>query len=297
MTRQVFIQKLLRWHRTHGRHQLPWRHTKDPYHILVSEIMLQQTQVDRVIPKYRAFLKKFPTLRVLAHSSAASVLSEWQGMGYNRRALYLKRIAEICVREFGGKVPGAYEALRVLPGVGEYTANAVLAFAFKKPVTFSDTNIRRIFSRVYFGKNPSAVPEKRIEAVVKKNGKGGNISSALYHGALMDFGSMVCRTKPLCSVCPMQSMCKAAPTVLLEGPKALEGRIVRNPQSKFEGSDRKIRGEIVDLLRQKKRVHISVIARSALMRQTQPMRMNKILSGLLRDGLIIKKGSMVMLPK
>ena len=352
-----FYKVLLKWYRVHGRHSLPWRHTKDPYHILVSEIMLQQTQVERVIPKYRAFLRRFPTLKKLARASGASVLGAWQGMGYNRRALFLKKCAEMYMREHGGKIPASFEALRKLPGVGDYTARAVLSFAFKKRVALHDTNIRRIFSRIHFGKNPSAVAEKQIVRVITRNLPYHD--TALYHGALMDFGSIVCRPKPLCSICPMQKFCKAAPKVFAEGWQALEGRIVRHPQSKFEGSDRKIRGRIVDFLRCRKNATLQQIvdvipAEGEMQRalhftggidvsnewpaakegiQTPPSpplgkgrnglgdhfagglavssnmkpaqernggvvrnRLQKILRTLLRDGLVIKKGSIYQLP-
>jgi len=284
---------VMRWYRVHGRHALPWRRTKDPYHVMVSEIMLQQTQVDRVIPAYKAFLKRFPTLQKLAGASIGSVLRVWRGMGYNRRALYLNRAAQVCMRKFDGKVPSAYEALRELPGVGEYTANAILAFAFNKPVVFYDTNIRRIFSRVHFGKNPSAVSEKKLARIIARYALPAMRYASVYHGALMDFGSLLCRARPLCSACPMQAFCRAAPKVLLGGPKALEGRLARYPQSKFEGSDREIRGKILDVLRGKKQEAVPMLA----MRLREPKkRMERILRVLLRDGLVLKKGSMVMLP-
>lgn len=317
MSNETFAKNLMRWYRKHGRHHLPWRHTKDPYHILVSEIMLQQTQVERVMPKYRAFLKKFPTLQKLAHASAASVLRTWHGMGYNRRALYLKRIAQICVRDFEGRVPDTYEALRKLPGVGDYTARAVLSFAFGEHIALADTNIRRIFSRVYFGKNPSAVSEKKLAAVVaremphyhttvydseshSKRGKcavESHPNTALYQGALMDLGATVCRAKPLCSVCPLQKICKAAPKVLARGPQALQGRVVRHPQSKFEGSDRQMRGNVVETLRRNAPQPPLTLRGGVGELKIAHQRMKKILNSLLRDGLIMKKGSMFMLPR
>ncbi|MDO8558614.1 MAG: A/G-specific adenine glycosylase [bacterium] len=291
MKKQDFVGKLMAWYRKNGRHTLPWRHTHDPYHILVSEIMLQQTQVGRVVPKYHTFIKQFPTLKKLARASGASVLRAWQGMGFNRRALFLKKCAEACVKEHYGKIPDTYESLHKLSGIGDYTARAVLSFAFKKHVALQDTNIRRIFSRVYFGKNPSAVAEERISSLISRDLP--HHDTALYHGALMDFGSIVCRPKPLCSVCPMQKFCKAAPKVLAQGWQVLEGRVVRHPQSKFEGSDRKIRGRIVDLLREKERTDINMLISGI---QEPKTRVKKILRTLLRDGLITKKGSFYQLP-
>ncbi|MDP3963262.1 MAG: hypothetical protein Q8Q39_02075 [bacterium] len=337
-----FKKKLLQWYRKHGRHTLPWRHTDDPYHILVSEIMLQQTQVDRVIPKYHAFLKRFPTLQKLAKAPASAVLRAWQGMGYNRRALYLKRLAEICVKDHGRRVPDTYEALRALPGIGDYTANAVLSFAFNKPVALYDTNIRRIFSRVFFGKNPSVIEERRIADVIANSlflslpglrhsrhqvgeGRGTKQSlsnkkrlprpeqntsglamtgSAAYHSALMDLGATVCKTQPMCGICPLREICKVGKRNLdPRDLKKLDGRVVRNPQSKFEGSDRQLRGRIIDLLRKEKQASMNTIASFLFLslpgvtpKQSLP-RIESIIQTLLRDGLIIKKGEVYALPK
>src|SRR3989344_5568291 len=142
-------REVLHWY-SHHKRDLPWRNTKDPYHIVVSELMLQQTQVDRVIPKYHAFLKKFPTIRDLARASAATVIDEWAGLGYNRRALYLHQFAQAVVRDFGGKVPEDREQLMSLPGIGPYTSQAIRCFGFGKDVPVVDINIKRIYSRVFF---------------------------------------------------------------------------------------------------------------------------------------------------
>src|SRR5215210_6837684 len=146
---------ILAWYRRTHR-DLPWRHTRDPYHILVSEVMLQQTQVDRVIPKYRAFLQRFPTLADLAVAPAGEVIRAWAGLGYNRRALNLQRTAQAVRDEYGGKFPDTPEALRRLPGVGPYTAGAVACFAFEQDVAFMDTNIRRVIRRVFAGPEDDA---------------------------------------------------------------------------------------------------------------------------------------------
>lgn len=343
----TLIKSLLRWYRRRGRHSLPWRHTNDPYRILVSEIMLQQTQVDRVIPKYRAFLKRFSTLDKLAKTPASAVLRTWQGMGYNRRALYLKRLAEICVTKHGGRVPTTYEALRALPGVGDYTAKAVLAFACNKPVALYDTNIRRIFARVFFCKNPSAVKEKlivrRIESIfyaipVKigiRNKSGTRVKpgmtdkarslaltgSAAYHSALMDLGATVCKTQPLCGICPLQKICKVGRKYIdsrdfkyldaRDTPK-LQGLVVRNPQSKFEGSDRQLRGRVIEHLRKNSAASFSHLMRhsresgnlgiragkiDSRLHGNDRNRLRRILESLLRDGLITKKRSIFMLPR
>src|SRR5947209_3644935 len=140
-----FRRQILDWYDMHRR-DLPWRGDPDPYHVLVSDVMLQQTQVDRVIPKYLAFLARFPTLQTLASASTADVLRAWQGLGYNRRALNLKRTAEAVVREHSGKLPRTVEELEKLPGIGRYTARAVACFAFGVQVAVVDTNVRRVLS-------------------------------------------------------------------------------------------------------------------------------------------------------
>lgn len=285
-------RRLLRWYAVHGRHALPWRKRRDPYRILVSEIMLQQTQVERVLPRYRRFLRRFPTIAKLASVSPAAVLRAWRGLGYNRRALYLKRCAQICLRDHGGRLPGTYAVLRKLPGVGDYTARAVLSFAFGQRIPLYETNIRRIWSRVFFGKNPSAVPEKRIACLVERALPARHARQ--FQWALMDLGSKICRAKPLCSVCPLQQGCKAAPKVLARGYRALEGRVVRHAQSRFAGSDRQLRGKIIDLLRTKKRAMPGEVARRT---KESESRVRKILEALLRDELVAKQGSAYLLPR
>ena len=144
-----FRDTIYRYYRAHKR-QMPWRQTHNPYHILVSEIMLQQTQVERVMGKYGDFLAKFPDFETLARAAWPEVLAEWQGLGYNRRALSLKRLAQAVVENWGGSLPTSLEDLRSLPGIGPATAGALLAFAFGQPVTFIETNIRRVFLHFFF---------------------------------------------------------------------------------------------------------------------------------------------------
>src|SRR5690606_19684362 len=150
MKKDAFSTLVYEHYKTRGRHSLPWRLTRDPYAILVSEIMLQQTQADRVIPKYTSFLKKFPTVESLAGAKQADVLREWKGLGYNRRGLNLKRAAQSLVRDFKGVVPRETSALTSLPGVGPYTASAVQAFAFNIPSIVIETNIRTVYIKHFF---------------------------------------------------------------------------------------------------------------------------------------------------
>ena len=150
--------RLLAWYAAEGRSHLPWRHTRDPYAVLVSEVMLQQTQVDRVLPKYREFLDRFPTLQALAAAPASEAIKAWAGLGYNMRAVRLHEIARQAVAEYGGELPAALDGLLALKGIGRYTAGAVACFAFGLPVATVDTNIRRVLWRVFRGIEPAAWP-------------------------------------------------------------------------------------------------------------------------------------------
>jgi A/G-specific adenine glycosylase len=179
----------MNWYDTFKR-ELPWRGDSDPYHILVSEIMLQQTQVDRVIPKYRAFLQRFPTLQSLADSSVADVLRQWQGLGYNRRALNLKRAAEAAVERFGGVLPGTVEELESLPGIGKYTARAVASFAFNLQVPVVDTNVRRVLSS-FVGRDLSERETWELAQVVLPPDRAAD-----WNQALMDYGALVKKATP-----------------------------------------------------------------------------------------------------
>jgi len=182
------FQKLI-WHnyRKAGR-SFPWRETTDPYRILVSEIMLQQTQTDRVVPKYRSWLKKFSTVKKLASASTADVLKEWKGLGYNRRALNLKRAAEVVTKKYNGKLPQTLVELDSLPGIGPYTAGAIMTFAFNEPAVFIETNIRTVFIHFFF-KNSKEIHDKDILSLIAKTLDTKNPREWYY--ALMDYGAML----------------------------------------------------------------------------------------------------------
>ena len=184
---ETFQRVIRSWYRRNGRHDLPWRRTHNPYNILVSEVMLQQTQVSRVIPKYREFLAAFPTIQALHRAPLSSVLRVWQGMGYNRRALYLKRLADIVVRSCKGSIPSDPEALTKLPAVGKATAGAIAAFAFGKRVAFLETNIRRVYLDRFF-KHRRRVRDADILATIKETLPRRGIRAWYY--ALMDYGAL-----------------------------------------------------------------------------------------------------------
>jgi A/G-specific adenine glycosylase len=202
-----FQRRLLAWYARHGR-DLPWRRTRVPYRVLVSEIMLQQTQVDRVIPKYRQFLRRYPSLRALAAAPAAEVRRLWYPLGYNARPLRLHALACETVARYGGRLPDDAERLRALPGVGRYTAGAVLSFAFGRDVAVLDTNVRRVLSRVFLGPRRSARlrGDGRLWALAETLVPAGRGYD--FNQALMDFGATWCTPRrPRCAGCPMRGFC------------------------------------------------------------------------------------------
>jgi A/G-specific adenine glycosylase len=207
-TRQVmlFRRRLLRWFRRHGR-DLPWRRTRDPYHILVSEFMLQQTQVARVEPYYHRFLETYPTLEALAAAPAGRVRESWEGLGYYRRAVNLHRLARTVVREHGGVVPSDPQELVRLPGVGRYTAGAVACFAFERRTAAVDTNVARVIRRAFF---PRAVGSRQVwetaEAILPHRGR---VVAWQLNQAIMELGALICTAKVArCSECPVRICCQ-----------------------------------------------------------------------------------------
>jgi A/G-specific adenine glycosylase len=202
-----FQRSLLGWYGTHGR-DLPWRRTRVPYRVLVSEIMLQQTQVDRVIPKYRQFLRTYPTMRRLAAAPVDDVRRLWYPLGYNVRPLRLHAIARETVAKYRGRLPDDGEALRGLPGIGRYTAGAIRCFAYGRDVAVLDTNVRRVLGRVFLGKHRLARTRgdaafwDLAEALVPA-GHGYD-----FNQALMDFGATWCTPRrPRCAACCMKRFC------------------------------------------------------------------------------------------
>ena len=202
-----FQQQLVRWYRKNGR-DLPWRETSDPYSILVSEVMLQQTQVDRVIPKYHEFLSKYPTLQALAKARAHDVKKTWYPLGYNIRPTQLHSIARETVAQYGGKLPSSDEELQSFKGIGRYTSGAIRSFAFKQNAAILDTNVRRVLLRVFLGKPLTKPSEPRMWALSEELLPKGRTYD--FNQALMDFGACICSAKaPACPRCPMRRFCRA----------------------------------------------------------------------------------------
>src|SRR5213592_2494135 len=206
--RRRFRQRLLTWYRRHGR-DLPWRKTDDPYHILVSEIMLQQTQVDRVLPKYAQWLDTYPSLDALASAPESDVTALWYPLGYNIRPKRLHTIAKEAVSRYGGQLPGDEETLLSFKGIGAYTARAIRSFAFGQRAAILDTNVARVLFRIFVGTgNPKSHAMKRhLWTISETLVPARDVFD--FNQALMDLGAMVCVAhNPKCLVCPMAKSCK-----------------------------------------------------------------------------------------
>jgi A/G-specific adenine glycosylase len=202
-----FRRRLLRWFRRNGR-DLPWRRTRDPYHIIVSEFMLQQTQVSRVQAYYPRFLERYPSIQALAVAPPAAVRESWQGLGYYRRAVNLHRLAQEVVRDRAGLIPGDPADLRRLPGVGRYTAGAVASFAFERATPAVDTNVGRVIRRAFHPRAPRRSLARRVwdtaEQIIPRRGK----SAWVFNQAIMELGALICTARVArCGECPVRAAC------------------------------------------------------------------------------------------
>ncbi len=266
-TIHLFQKKVYDHYRTHGR-DLPWRRTKNPYRILVSEIMLQQTQVERVIEKYPEFLAAFPDFPSLAGAPLPELLRLWQGMGYNRRALLLRRLAQEVVSVHRGKLPSDQETLIGLPGIGPYTAGAVMAFAFNKPVVFLDTNIRRAYIDEFFAEREK-IRDGEIAPLLRQTLDAEN--PRRWYNALMDYGAMLKRTQG--------------------NSNRRSAHYTR--QSPFEDSNRQVRGMILKLL-----VTESSLTAARIVKETgvNAARVKTNLADLEKEAFIERKGRRYRIP-
>jgi A/G-specific adenine glycosylase len=287
MQKQIILDILI-WYTKNGR-DLPWRHTNDPYQVLVSEIMLQQTQVSRGIEKWHEFLQAFPTVQHLATASTADVITVWKGLGYNRRALFLQKTAQAVVTNYGGIFPKDLNALKALPGVGDYTARAVLSFAFDEPVPMMDTNHRKLYMRVFFDDwvGDRELLEKADEVIVflqtlDRDGKTppnlpykGRDITWHWNQAIMDFMSAVARND-------------ADPFVqrfIVTYPEITDPKKKTKKKSiPFKQTDRYIRGRIIDRLRAD-----GMVSKRAMQSQLSEFpkeRIDKNIINLVSEGLI-----------
>ncbi len=288
-------RRLLRWYKRHGRAELPWRARRDPYRTVISEFMLAQTQVDRVVPKFEAFVKRFPNFAALARASTADVLREWKGLGYNSRAVRLLRLANAVVERHGGALPSESEALRALPGVGPYTAAAIRAFAFGLDDAPVDTNVRRVVHRLCLGvEYPARATARELGTRARRLVPAGRAHD--WNSALMDLGATICTARsPQCARCPLRMDCAAAP---------LEPAQLRVSPSAtavpFKHTVRFARGRIVDRLRDlPPGRRISLLDLHGALAPVIPERsvndVREFVEALERDGLVTTDGDGVAL--
>lgn len=254
------FKKTIRAYYKKHRRDLPWRRKRDPYRIFVSEIMLQQTQVDRVMPKYTSFIKRFPTFTALANAPLSAVLKEWQGLGYNRRALHLKRAAEIVMEKYKGRLPTLHNELVELPGIGPYTASALRTFIWNKPEIFIETNIRSVFIHHFFP-HRKKISDRAIHRYISETLDTKNTREWYY--ALMDYGSYLKKT--IGNVSRKSSGYKK--------------------QTAFKGSMRELRGAMLRILGE--RSTTSKMLRTHTQRGASEI--EKALRALTREGLIEKQ--------
>lgn len=302
--------RLLAWFAENAR-DLPWRHTRDPYYILVSEIMLQQTQVDRVLPKYYAFLEQFPTLEALALAPTAEVIRAWAGLGYNRRAVNMQRTARAVLDEHGGQFPRDMAALRKLPGIGPYTAGALACFAFEQDVAFMDTNIRRVVQRLFVGPEEAGQAGEaqllELAQAAIPEGQGWT-----WNQAVMELGALICTAAaPACWRCPLREQCHAyaarrtadEQVFTNEAPPTprRQRRIAERRESPYAGSNRFYRGRIIDALRELPRGEVLSLEALGLrvkedFADADSAWLRGLVIGLARDGLLLLEGEAARLP-
>jgi len=266
---ELFKKLIYDYYRNHKR-KFPFRENITPYNVLISEIMLQQTQTGRVSDKFLKFITKFPDFLSLSSASLEEVLIEWKGLGYNRRAIALKKIAETIIKDFNGELPDSLEVLKSFPQIGHNTASSILTFAFNKPMTFIETNIRRVYIYFFFP-NKSKVNDKDIMTIVKKT--IDNINPREWYYALMDYGVMLKKVHP--------ELNKKSAHYQKQAP--------------FKGSIRQIRGELLKLLIKEGKMEITKIQEQSKIKDMK--RLKKILDQLKKEGFIEIKEDTVKLAK
>jgi A/G-specific adenine glycosylase len=307
--RNTQLAALLAWYARNGRHALPWRKTRDPYAIYVSEAMLQQTQVDRVIPFYDRWLKRFPTWHALARAKTDALIRAWAGLGYNRRALYAREAARIVVTQ---GVPKTIDGWRDLPGMGPYASAAVFSFTKRKFVPAIDTNVRRVIGRIFLGiPYPTTRDDNRVRGALTDRGIGhgalgiGKDRNPTHHltYALMDFGSAVCTSKnPRCATCPLRGGCKSK--AYFQNHPTRTGEARPRPYERHHLNkrhpDRIYRGRILALVRDRRRVIEKTIGPRIdetfhFARDKEWMR--AMIDRLIRDGFLARKNSVITIAR
>ncbi len=279
------VDALLAW-ADGQRRDLPWRRTRDPWAILVSETMLQQTQVDRVVPKYLAFLERFPDAHACASSSVAEVITLWAGLGYNRRAVNLHRAATSVATRSGGRFPTELADLSALPGVGPYTARAIQVFAFEVDVGVVDTNVGRILARLGGRPLGRRQAQERADRLVPAG------DAWRWNQGLFDLGAQICtKRRPGCGACPVRSWCDWHG----DGSDPAVGSAATSVgQSRFEGSFRQGRGRLVASLRGGP---VEVADVGKIVGWDDIARIDECIAGLVDDGLVEQRGDSLVLAR
>jgi A/G-specific adenine glycosylase len=274
-----FQKTVWNYYKASARHNLPWRTKINPYRIWISEVMLQQTQVDRVVNFFNTWMKSFPTIAKLAQASQVELLKHWKGLGYNSRAIRLKQTAQIIVNNNKGIFPSDYQQLQKLPGIGPYTAGAILAFAYNQPITIIETNIRRVFIHHFFSDRNDVGDDEILQLVEKtidiKNPKE-------WYWALMDYGSFLGRT------------------LNIKGKKYNPNVQSKHytKQSKFAGSDRQIRGKILEIILQNNgTVSEQKLFNEIKILSTDKKRLQAVVSQMAKEGFLQIKGKKLLLKK
>ncbi len=274
-----FQKTVWSYYKTSARHDLPWRKKINPYRIWVSEVMLQQTQVDRVVAFFDAWMKQFPSVTKLASASQIEILKQWKGLGYNSRAIRMKQAAQAIVNNFKGKFPTDYEELQMLPGIGPYTAGAISVFANNQPVAIIETNIRRVFIHHFFADHTDIRDEDILELVEKSMDTN---NPREWYWALMDYGSFLGRT------------------LNIKGKKYNPNIQSKHytKQSKFQGSDREIRSFILRLLLENNNSISKITLAKEIKNLSQDVeRISKIMNQMIKEGYFEIVGSTICLKK
>ena len=265
---------------------LPWRRTRNPWHVLVSEVMLQQTSVARVLPKFEAFIEEFPTPHALADAALGDALRLWSGLGYPRRCRNLQEAARVIVRERNGEFPSTLIELQSLPGIGQYTSRAILAFAFEQDVAVVDTNVSRVLSRLEGRAMKSRELQEMANSFVPQ-GLGWE-----WNQVMMDFGARHCTLRsPNCTECPLKKLC--AWHGVGDDPAPLSSGASK-PQGRFEGSDRQARGRALKAVSDGLCQTPQVVAAMGLAHDVK--RAHELLDALVVEGLVVRSGRRLILP-
>jgi A/G-specific adenine glycosylase len=263
---------------------LPWRRTRNPWHVLVSEVMLQQTSVARVLPKFEAFINEFPTPHDLASAPLGDALRLWSGLGYPRRCRNLREAARVLHEEFNGEFPESVDVLLTLPGVGQYTSRAVLAFAFEHDVAVVDTNVSRVLSRL----EGRALKAKELQVLADSfvpQGLGWE-----WNQVMMDFGARHCTARqPQCAQCPLRQLCVWKGKGVDPAPASAGAS---KPQGRFEGSDRQARGRAMRAVAD----GVTTLAALAKTMGVEEDRARSLVSALVDEGLLVRSGKRFTLP-